>query len=306
MKTEACLVPNRTSKRGRARPRGRGPQPGRAAARLVALDSDGTVLDSMTSTQEHCFMPAFAAFFGGSSDRASLDELWRFVSLGSRLRGANRYRALAAALRIGSRHPRLGPELRRSERVASALEAWLAQESVASNAGLESALASRRADKSLGCALEWSRTVDEAVASLPPPPPFRGAASALPLLALGAELMILTSGPAASVIRDWERAGLGPYASSVAGLERGPKTRALLGAMAGRYESGRVLVVGDSPGDLETARAAGVFFFPIVPGREEESWESLASDFLPRFREGEAKSPPLAAFLDVLPQNPPW
>ena len=76
--------------------------------------------------------------------------------------------------------------------------------------------------------------------------------------------------------------------------------------MEGRFESEHVLVVGDAPGDLESARAAGAQFFPVLPGREEESWQDFRREFLPRFLAGESPCSPIAAFLDVLPQDPPW
>ncbi len=260
----------------------------------------------MRAKHERCFMPAFAAFFGSGAERGSLDALWRFVNLGSRLRGTNRYAALAAALRLGSRHPRLGSAMRRWEGTAQALEAWLAQESAPSKSRLELALVARRADRLLAAVLSWSRAVDEALAGLPPVPPFRGAVAALPRLAAGGELMVLTSAPAAAIVREWEEAGLAPYAERIVGQERGKKAACLAAAMAGRFEAERVLVVGDAPGDLEAARTVGARFFPILHGREEESWMSFSRDFLPGFLAGRPLVSPIADFLESLPQDPPW
>jgi phosphoglycolate phosphatase-like HAD superfamily hydrolase len=277
-----------------------------AATCLLALDSDGTVFDSMKTKHELCFMPAFAAFFGSGAERHALDDIWGFVNLKSRLRGANRYRALAAALRIGARHPLVGAEMRRRDGIAAALEAYLAQESAPSRSRLELALASRRVDRLLAPVLDWSRAVDEAIASLPPSRPFRGALSALPLLAAGGELMVLSAAPAAAIAREWEAAGLGPYAERVVGQERGKKAACLAAAMEGRFEAERVLVIGDAPSDLEAARAVGARFFPILHGREEESWKTFARDFLPGFLAGQPVVSPIADFLESMPQNPPW
>ena len=51
-------------------------------------------------------------------------------------------------------------------------------------------------------------------------------------------------------------------------------------------------------------------FFPIVPGREEESWAGLNAEGLERFFNGtfagEYQSQLLAAFDEALPENPPW
>ncbi|HUW40514.1 MAG TPA: HAD family hydrolase [Rectinemataceae bacterium] len=309
MKHDSSLARRALSARKKvrqSRPRGRECPRKSAAACLLALDSDGTVFDSMRAKHERCFMPAFAAFFGSGAERACLDEVWRFVNLGSRLRGANRYAALAAALRIGSRHPRIGSAMRRWEGTVGALEAWLAQESAPSKSRLELALDARRADRLLALVLAWSHAVDEAIAGLPSVPPFRGAVAALPLLAAGCEIMVLTSAPAAAIVREWEEAGLAPYAARVVGQERGRKAACLAAAMEGRFEAGRVLVVGDAPGDLEAARAVGAQFFPILHGREEESWKSFSGEFLPGFLAGRPVISPIATFLESLPANPSW
>ena len=41
-------------------------------------------------------------------------------------------------------------------------------------------------------------------------------------------------------------------------------------------------MVGDGPGDRRAAEAAGASFFPIIPGREAESWGRLSDAVLPR------------------------
>ena len=45
-------------------------------------------------------------------------------------------------------------------------------------------------------------------------------------------------------------------------------------------------MIGDAPGDHKAAKANGVLFFPILPGREEDSWERLHGEALDRFFAG--------------------
>ncbi|HEY9574786.1 MAG TPA: HAD hydrolase-like protein, partial [Lachnospiraceae bacterium] len=42
-------------------------------------------------------------------------------------------------------------------------------------------------------------------------------------------------------------------------------------------EKENVIMVGDAKGDMEAAYANGVHFYPILVGKEKESWESLNS-----------------------------
>lgn len=273
---------------------------------LIALDSGGTVLDTVTARHERGCIPAFIAAFGAGLNRGALAELWRDVNLRSRFRGVDRYRALAATLRIGGRHPHVGAGLRRHGALAAALEAWIAQEGPASDLRLDRALATGRAPKSLAPALEWSRLVDAAVAALDAPRPFPAARDALPGLAEGGAIAVFSSEPTATVAADWEAAGLAPLAGSISGRECGGKAVCLGELRRWRYPDHRVLVIGDSPVDRAAAIANGAAFFPIVPGCEEESWKALVRDFFPKFSAGEAVAAPLAAFLDVFAPPPSW
>jgi phosphoglycolate phosphatase-like HAD superfamily hydrolase len=278
------------------------------AAALVALDSDGTVLDSMRTKHEEAFLPAFAAHFA-PREAVAAAEVWRFVNLESKSRGINRYRALAQSLRLLKTHPLVSRVERRWTDIAVRLEAWLACEPCPSISSLSLAIAGRGADAAaLFAVLEWSRAVDAAVASLHAPRPFPGALAALPLLSRPAELFVLSGASTATVIAEWRQAGILEYVVAIDGQDRGPKSVCLAARAAARGPSRPVLVVGDAPGDLEAARCAGAAFFPIIPGREDECWDILASSGISRFLAGE-RSPGqglLADFLAALPVSPHW
>ncbi len=308
MKTDSSTATNKrsqaSSRPSRSRQGGRGREASSRAI-LVALDSDGTVFDSMSAKHDLCFGPVFARWFGPAKHLEILEGIWRFVNLGSRQRGINRFKGLSACLHLALRHPQTARAMKREEPVVAALDAWLAVEGSPSRGRLETALASRKVDPMLEKVLIWSIAVDESIAGLPPPAAFAGARAALPLLG-EAELIVLTAGPSGAIARDWQEAGILHHVASIAGQERGPKGPSLLAAMEGRYAPERVLVVGDAPGDLEAARSAGAFFYPIVPGREEESWASFASGYLGAFMAGSAPAAPIAAFFDAMPLSPPW
>lgn len=279
---------------------------GKPPSLLIALDSEGTVLDSMTPLHELGFGPAFAERFGKGASREAMAEVWRFVGLGSRLRGSNRFTALAAALRLASRRPEIAAALRREEPFAAALEAWLAVEAFPTRERLELALRNRRADPCLRRVLEWSKAADETIAALPLARAFRGAAEILPALSERMELVVLSTTPAAGLLREWDGAGIGGYLPSVASPGPGDAAESLAALVLNRYAPEAILVMGDSPCDLAVARRLGAAFYPITPGREEESWFELAASFLPRFEAGEALRGPVAAFLASLPAVPNW
>jgi len=271
---------------------------------LIALDSDGTVFDSMRPKHLEAFLPAFAESFVPSHPEAA-EAVWRFVNLESRSRGVNRYRALSQCLRLLPGHPSVQKVDPAWKRVASSVDAWLAAEPSPSRPALEKAALG---DPILSSVLDWSVAVDRMVASMPPARAFEGALRAIPFLAGLGEVMVLTGAPEAAVKREWTDAGILGYTSEVAGQERGPKSALLAGKACCLPGGGRVLVVGDAMGDLDAARGSGAAFFPVIPGREEACWEELADRGLERFIAGE-RSPSdrlLGDFLAALPATPPW
>ena len=42
-------------------------------------------------------------------------------------------------------------------------------------------------------------------------------------------------------------------------------------------------MIGDAPGDLEAAKNNGVHFYPILYGKEKESWSNLINGVLKEF-----------------------
>ena len=96
----------------------------------------------------------------------------------------------------------------------------------------------------------------------------------------------------------------------IAGAELGSKIESLSTAMKGRYAPERTLMVGDAPGDLETARATGSLFFPIVPGDEPASWIELRDEGLARLLNGTFagiyQQELIKKFKTVLSEVPPW
>ena len=93
-------------------------------------------------------------------------------------------------------------------------------------------------------------------------------------------------------------------------LTIGTKARQLTLASRGRYRPGRVLMIGDAPGDLAAAQEAGTLFYPVIPGREDEAWRCFHDEACDRFLGGTyagAYADGLCrAFLDALPDTPPW
>jgi phosphoglycolate phosphatase-like HAD superfamily hydrolase len=90
----------------------------------------------------------------------------------------------------------------------------------------------------------------------------------------------------------------------------GSKKEHLALAIEGRYDTDKVIMIGDAPGDRKAAEANGVAFYPINPGHEEASWARFASETADSFFAGSytdaAKAAYIKEFEALLPETPPW
>ncbi len=276
---------------------------------FVGLDSDGCVLDTVTLKQVRGLLPAMVDQWGLESIEPQVRETVEFVCLHSVTRGLNRYAALV----------RVFDELRRRPDVRAAgarvpdpapLRHFVQSGLPLSQPSLEAA-AHRSPEPLLKQALAWSRAANERIARLAGEVrAFPGAAEALEKLAADADLGVCSQSPEAALMREWEGAGLLHRVRFIAGQELGGKADQLRLATAGKYAAGRVLFVGDAPGDRHAAEAAGVAFFPILPGRETESWRRLTEEAFPRLKacayDAAYQRDRCAEFEAALPARPPW
>ena len=280
-----------------------------AHACFVGLDSDGCVLDTVTLKQVRGLLPELLAQWQLDSIAPQVRETVEFVCLHSASRGLNRFAALV----------RIFDELRRRPDVRAAgvavpdpapLRRFIRSGLPLSQPALDTA-ARRSPAPLLRQTLAWSRAANERIARLAGEVrAFPGAADALAILARDADLGVCSQSPEAALIREWDGAGLLGRVRFIAGQELGGKAAQIRLATEGKYAAGRTLFVGDAPGDRLAAQAAGTAFFPILPGRETESWRRLAEEAFPRLKAGTYDEAYQRACWDefeaALPLHPPW
>ena len=275
---------------------------------FIGIDSDGCVFDSMEIKQKECFAPMFIKHHGLQAVSKYAREAWEFVNLYSKTRGINRFPALVRALGLlRERHEAQD----RDAKVPSypALDEWIARETKLGNATLATEV--ERGNNGLTQVKVWSDAVNEQIAEIvhgvPPFPLVRDCLSQ----ALGqADLMVISQTPCDALEREWAEHDLARFVQAIAGQEMGTKTEHLQFATTGKYPADNVLMIGDAPGDHNAAKANGVLFYPILPGREEASWERLHSEALGRFFDGtyagDYEASLFAEFDASLPEHPSW
>jgi phosphoglycolate phosphatase-like HAD superfamily hydrolase len=277
---------------------------------LVCIDSDGCVFDSMTFKHRECLTQVFIEHFSLHAIEPIARETWEYVNLHSRSRGCNRFHALLDTLALLRQRPEVAAAGLRLPELAG-LARWVRQSAELSNQELEQEFA-RTGDPDLGTALSWSRkgnalmdrTMGNGI------PPFPMVKPALESLSRQADIIVVSQGPTERISREWHFHGLGKWPRRIMGHEFGPKERIVRNSLQGRFLSGNVLVIGDSPCDADAARQNGAHFYPIVPGMENESWECLVERGVERFFSGrftEEFCRELAGkFESALLDAPPW
>ena len=275
---------------------------------FVGIDSDGCIFDSMEIKHKECFTPMFIKHFKLQAVSKYAREVWEFVNLYSKTRGANRFPALSRALNLLCKRPQV---ITRKVSVpdTKALDEWIARESKLGNTTLAAEV--KNGNKGLEQVKRWSDAVNAAIEDIVKGvPPFPLVRESLQKLTGKADAMCISQTPAEALKREWAEHQIARFVAIIAGQEMGTKTDHLRLGAKDKYGANKVLMIGDAPGDFKAAKSNGALFFPIVPGHEEESWELLQNEGLDRFFAGnyagdyEAKL--VKEFDACLPESPPW
>jgi phosphoglycolate phosphatase-like HAD superfamily hydrolase len=274
---------------------------------LVGIDSDGCAFDTMEVKHKECFIPNTINSYDLQGVSKYAREAAEFVNLYSKSRGINRFPALIETLEwLGRR-----PEVRnRGVRVAvpAALRTWVQTETKLANPALKAAV-DRTSDADLRRALEWSQAVNAAVERVVRNvPPFPFVRESLEKLRSRADLVVASATPTEALKREWAEHRIDGFVAAICGQEVGTKREIL--SLARNYPAGRVLMVGDAPGDYAAAQANVALFYPINPGAEDASWERFFREAIDRFFAGTFagayQAELLAEFDRYLPEKPPW
>lgn len=276
---------------------------------FIGLDSDGCVFDSMEIKQKECFCPNFINSFGLQAVSKYARDVWIFVNLYSKSRGCNRFLAVILALDLLRELPEVAAREVTVPKM-DGLRAWIKLETKLGNPALKMEV-ERTGDPDLAQVYAWSLAVNESVGLMVRNvPPFPLVRESLRALEGKADVIVVSQTPYEALKREWEEHDIDKYIRLIAGQEMGTKAEHITFATKGKYSEGRVLMVGDAPGDLDAARKNGALFFPINPGHEEASWKRFLGEALIRFFAGtfagEYERSLIAEFDRYLPELPPW
>ena len=276
---------------------------------FVGVDSDGCVFDTMDVKQKAHFHPLICTFWGLERIETQVRAAAEFVNIGSKTRGQNRFTNLLLTFELLETWDVVRASGVPLPRIV-ALRAYCQSGLPLGNPSLQAEVA-RSGDPDLKRVLEWSLAVNIDIDTrMRPTPPFPWALKSLERIAHVCDAIVVSQTPEEALLKEWHHHGIAHRVCAIAGQEVGSKAHQIRLATDGRYRPGRVLLIGDAPGDLAAATDADVLFYPILPGREDASWHRFHDESFDRFLAetyaGAYAEDLTRAFLDALPDTPPW
>ena len=278
---------------------------------LVCVDSDGCLLDNMELKHKECFCPATVNVWDLQPVSKYARQAAEFVNLYSRSRGWNRFPALVRTLdllfdreevkEVGVQKPDL-----------TSLRAWIETTASLSSPALRKYCEENGVeDDVLLRACRWGEEVDANIRHIVRNiRPFPNVKAALSVIREKADIVVVSATPNEALTRELKACGIADFFSYIAGQETGTKSQSIRLAMSDRYAPDHVLKVGDAASDLKAAQDNGVLFYPIVPGKENESWKELETTAFGCFTAGTYPGVKMdgyvSAFLDSLPETVVW
>ncbi len=250
---------------------------------LICVDSDGCAMDTMDIKHIRCFGPYMIEEWGLEPWREQLLKRWNEINLYSKTRGVNRFKALVTLLKEVDR------EIRPVEGL-KALCRWAEESGELSNASLEAAVEGEEESQrdALKKALSWSRKVNEGIEGISEDEKraFPNVKKALGILHKRADIAVISSANLQAVTAEWEKEGLLELVDGVFTQNDGSKAFCIGELMKKGYKPHQALMAGDAPGDLQAAETNHILYFPILVGREGESWERLLTEGADAFFDG--------------------
>ena len=264
---------------------------------LICVDSDGCVMDGMTIKHIKCFYPCIAELWNLPEKSDKYLNMWSKINLFSQNRGINRFKGLEIFLK------KLISEKVLKEDII-ALSRWCETTKTHSESSLEMEIA-KTDDQCLKKVLVWSRRVNEEVEKMPEGTivPFDWTRLALHEASKIADVAIVSSTRREVVYSEWSKHNLMDYVKYVMTQEDGAKDECIKTLLSYGYEKDKSMMIGDSPGDMQAVLKNNILFYPIIAGREEESWEDFIKKVNGYFYKGIYKDDFMQEYIDEFNEN---
>ena len=244
---------------------------------IICIDSDGCAIDTMDIKHIKCFGPCMVTEWELEEWKEPILDSWNKVNLYTLTRGINRFKGLATALE------EINEKYKKIEGLDAFLK-WAEETKELSNESLESEI--EKVDNiCLKKALSWSIEVNKAIDLLTDDEKciFPGVREAIIECKKYSDIAIVSSANEKAVLDEWSNHGVLEYVDIVLTQNIGTKEYCIKKLIEKGYNEDKVLMIGDSMGDLKSAKKNNVSFYPIMVRKEEFSWNRFKDNILEKF-----------------------
>lgn len=242
--------------------------------KIICIDSDGCVMDTMNYKHMLAFGPIAVEVYNIKKEKEFL-EIWNNINLFSKTRGVNRFIGLYLSF---EKLNKIDSDVQK----LNELKEWIDNTKELSNNSLKQQIDITNSDE-LKKVLEWSEKVNNKIASLKGKDKvFDGVKEAFSKMRDNVDIAIVSSANKEAILEEWTRHSLLPYVKYIMGQDRGSKYHCLE-ILKEEYDEKNILLIGDSPGDLEASIKAKVQFYPIIFDDEKNSWNEFKDKVLDEF-----------------------
>lgn len=246
---------------------------------MVCIDSDGCAMDTMEVKHRECFGPQWIYTYGLEDRFDECMKLWLDINLYSLTRGINRFKGLAMAL---VEMEKRGCHFEGLEEFVT----WTNEAKELSNPALL-ALTQKSNSECVEKALVWSVRTNRAINNLPAEDkPFDNVKVTMDEMSKTADLAAVSSANGEAVEAEWTKHQLKDACRVLLCQEAGSKAYCIGEMIKKGYDTEKILMVGDAPGDRDAAEKNGVRYYPILVGKEGFSWERLQKEAFAKFIDG--------------------
>ncbi|WP_197034481.1 HAD family hydrolase [Streptobacillus canis] len=243
--------------------------------KIVCVDSDGCVMDTMNYKHIECFGP-LAADIWNVEEREEFLTLWNKINLYSKTRGINRFHGLNEIFKIFS-------EKYSKYSMLKEVDNWINSTNELSNNSLIREIEKTDSEE-LKKTLHWSMEVNKRIESLVGmDKPFEMVKEAFDAMKGNVKIVIVSSANKEAILSEWERHGLLEYVDIVMGQDSGTKKDCIKKLVDEGIDPNDILMIGDSPGDITAAKDNQVHFYPIIFDDEARSWTRFKDSILDEF-----------------------
>lgn len=241
---------------------------------LVCIDSDGCAIDTMTIKHQKCFGPMIIEVWNLQKYQVDILKRWDNINLFSITRGINRFKGLAQMLE----------EINEKYTPIAGIESyinWINTTKQFSNEELSSFI--KESDNICSIkALEWSVKVNKAIDELDESLKlsFKGCYEAMEKIKQVADIAVVSSANRKAIEEEWEHNNLLSMVNGVLAQDIGTKGHCIEQLLALGYKKENVVKIGDAVGDLQAAKYNSVYFYPMLVGKETESWNEFSNTAL--------------------------